>query len=279
MTVKTGFIGLGNIGKPMAINLAESDFATTVFDINAEACEELAGLGAEVAEHPAALAKRAEVIGICVRNDADTYDVITGKNGLLETASPGTLIAVHSTVRPDTIEKLAAVALEKQVAVFDAPITGGAYGAKDKQLCYMVGADDETFAKARPVFETSAKTVVHAGPITAGMKLKLCNNLMTYLEFLAVHEGMKLAQKGGLSLDVLRQVTSENGVLNTSMQMLYDSKKGFDLDTLNEITAGFKAVAVKDLSIALEFADTLDISLPGAGVAREMIKQVYGGDR
>lgn len=277
MTQRVGFIGLGNIGKPMAVHLAGSEFPCAVYDINPKACEELAKAGATVASSPAQVAEGADYIGICVRDDADTFAVLTGDNGILSTASAGTVVAIHSTVKIDTIKKLAAIAAEKQVTVFDAPITGGAHGAAAKKLCYMVGGAAEIVAAVEKFMLTSGEKVIHAGELGCGMKLKLCNNLMTYLELMAVHEGMKLAKASGLSLDVLKEVTTANGVLTPSMKMFYDTKKGFDEKTFAEIMVGFKAVAVKDLSSALDFADSLNISLPGTGTCREVIKQVYGG--
>ena len=276
-THHTGFIGLGNIGKPMAIQLAKSEFPTVVYDINPKACEELAAEGATIAASPAELAAQCHYIGICVRDDADTFSVLTGENGILSRAQPNTVVAIHSTVKIDTIKKLAAIAAEKQVTVFDAPITGGAHGAAAKKLCYMVGGAAEIVAAVEKFMLTSGEKVIHAGELGCGMKLKLCNNLMTYLELMAVHEGMKLAKASGLSLDVLKEVTTANGVLTPSMKMFYDTKKGFDEKTFAEIMVGFKAVAVKDLSSALDFADSLNISLPGTGTCREVIKQVYGG--
>lgn len=276
MSQHAGFIGLGNIGKPMAIQLARSEFPTVVFDINPKACEELAAEGASVANSPAALASQCHYIGICVRDDADTFAVLNGDNGILQTAKPGTVVAIHSTVKLDTIHKLAGMAAEKQVTVFDAPITGGAHGAASKQLYYMCGGDEPVIRQVEKYMLTSGQKVIHAGELGSGMKLKLCNNLMTYLEFMAVHEGMKLAKASGLSLDVLKEVTTGNGVLTPNMKMIFDTKKGFDEETFAQIMTGFKAVAIKDLSSALDFADTLDISLPGTGVCREMMKQVFG---
>lgn len=276
MTQRAGFIGLGNIGKPMAIQLARSEFATVVYDINPKACEELAAEGASVANSPAELASQCHYIGICVRDDADTFAVLDGAQGILQTAKPGTVVAIHSTVKIDTIRKLADIAAQKQVTVFDAPITGGAHGAASKQLYYMCSGDEAVIRRVEQYMLTSGQKVVHAGELGCGMKLKLCNNLMTYLEFMAVHEGMKLAKASGLSLDVLKEVTSGNGVLTPSMKMIFDTKKGFDEETFAQIMTGFKAVAIKDLSSALDFADTLDISLPGTGVCREMMKQVFG---
>jgi 3-hydroxyisobutyrate dehydrogenase len=277
MTQRAGFIGLGNIGKPMAIHLAKSEFPCTVYDINPKACEELAAEGTSVAQNPAQLAANADYIGICVRDDADTFAVMEGENGILSTAQRGTIVAIHSTVKLDTINKLAQIAAQKGITVIDAPITGGAHGAAAKKLCYMVGGAAETINTVEKFMLTSGEKVIHAGELGCGMKLKLCNNLMTYLELMAVHEGMKLAKASGLNLDVLKEVTTANGVLTPSMKMFYDTKKGFDEKTFADIMVGFKAVAVKDLSSALDFADTLNISLPGTGTCREVIKQVYGG--
>lgn len=273
---KAGFIGLGNIGKPMAIQLAKSEFASVVYDINPKACEELASHGAAVASSPAELASQCQYIGICVRDDADTFAVLTGEHGILATALPGTIVAIHSTVKIDTIRKLADIAAEKQVTVFDAPITGGAHGAASKQLYYMCGGDEAVIREVEKYMLTSGQKVVLAGELGSGMKLKLCNNLMTYIELMALHEGMKLAVASGLNLDVLKEVTSGNGVLTPNMKMVFDTKKGFDAETFASIMTGFKAVAIKDLSSALDLADTLDISLPGTGTCREAMKQVFG---
>lgn len=276
MAQHAGFIGLGNIGKPMAIQLAKSEFSTVVYDINPKACEELADEGASIAASPAELAVQCHYIGICVRDDADTFSVLTGENGILSRAQSNTVVAIHSTVKIDTIKKLAAIAADKQVTVFDAPITGGAHGAASKQLYYLCGGDEAVIRSVEKYMLTSGQKVVHAGELGSGMKLKLCNNLMTYIEFMAVHEGMKLAKASGLSLDVLKEVTTANGVLTPSMKMIFDTKKGFDEETFAQIMTGFKAVAIKDLSSALDFADSLDICLPGTGTCREVVKQVFG---
>lgn len=277
MSTRAGFIGLGNIGKPMAVHLAQSDYPTTVYDINPQACNELAALGATVAASPAELAAGVTYIGICVRDDADTFAVMQGEQGILSTVQPGTIIAIHSTVKLKTITELAELAAARGAHLIDAPITGGAHGAQAKTLCYMVGGEAATVEQAKPFMLTSGEKIIHAGALCDGMKLKLCNNLMTYFELLAVHEGMKLAKASGLDLKVLKEVTSQNGVLTPSMRMFFDTKKGFDEATFAEIMKGFKAVAIKDLASALDLADSLDISLPGAGACREAIKLAYGG--
>lgn len=277
MSTRAGFIGLGNIGKPMAVHLANSPFDTVVYDINPHACAELQTQGAEIATSPKALAARVDYIGICVRDDADTFAVMQGEEGILAGVKEGTIIAIHSTVKLQTIQALAQLAADKGAHVIDAPITGGAHGAQAKTLCYMAGGDADIIERATPFMLTSGEKIVHAGELCDGMKLKLCNNLMTYYELLAVHEGMKLAKASGLNLNILKEVTTQNGVLTPSMKMFFDTKRGFDEVTFADIMQGFKAVAVKDMASILDLADSLTISLPGAGALREAIKLAYGG--
>ncbi|MBK8288366.1 MAG: hypothetical protein IPK95_06820 [Cellvibrionales bacterium] len=131
-TNRTGFIGLGNIGKPMAMHLARSEFPCTVYDINPKACEELAAAGAAVAQNPSHVADGADYIGICVRDDADTFAVMEGESGILATAKRGAVIAYPQHGQTRHISKLAAKAAQQGVTVIDAPITGGAHGAAAK---------------------------------------------------------------------------------------------------------------------------------------------------
>lgn len=277
--MQTGFIGLGNIGKPMAVRLAKSTFPLTVFDINSQACAELAKAGAQVAETVAAVAQNAEVIGLCVRDDADVEAVLLGEDGLLAHAKPGTVIAVHSTVRQATILRLAETARDHGVTLIDAPITGGAGGAQNGTLCYMVGGDAATVEKVTPVFMTSAQKVVHAGDLGAGIALKLCNNLMTYAAFTAMHEAGKLAEAAGLSLDVLKQVGQANGVVTPQMTQFIENRnalfKGCSEADFKAIFAGFAALGVKDLQAALESAEGLGIDLPLTRQNHALIEAVF----
>ena len=277
--MKTGFIGLGNIGKPMAKRLARSEFPLTVFDINPVACEELAKLGAAVAKTPAALARDADVIGICVRDDNDVKSVMLGDAGLLATARAGTVIAIHSTVTQATVLAMAEAGRGKGVVVIDAPITGGAGGAENGTLCYMVGGDAAVVEKVRPVFMTSAQKVIHAGDLGAGIALKLCNNLVTYAEFIAIHEASKLAEAAGLSLAVLGEVGQANGVITPQMQMFIENRnalfKGCSEADFKAIFGGFAALGVKDLQAALASAAELGIELPATTVNQTLIEKVF----
>ncbi|MDP3768054.1 MAG: NAD(P)-binding domain-containing protein, partial [Dehalococcoidia bacterium] len=133
------------------------------------------------------------VIGICVRDDADVRAVLLGPDGVIEAAKQDAVVAVHSTVLPDTVRSVASEAEKRGVGVIDAPVTGGAFGAQRGTLTYMVGGDAALLARCRPVFETSAAKIVHTGPLGSGASMKLCHSVMTYLGFLAAFEAALLA--------------------------------------------------------------------------------------
>ncbi len=154
MVRRVGFIGLGNIGEPMAVNLCGGDFEVTVHDLRDEAVQKLVEHGAKAAASSREVGERAEVIGVCVVDDAATEAVVAGEDGILAGAAQGTVVAIHGTVHPAMIRDLARRAAERGVAVIDAQITGGPQGAAARELRYMVGGDAELLARCRPVFET-----------------------------------------------------------------------------------------------------------------------------
>ena len=282
MKMRVGFAGLGNIGRPMARNLIGDRFELCVYDVQTAPIEELAAAGARVARDPVQLARAGEVIGVCVRDDAQVEELLLGSEGLLAAAAAGTVVAVHSTVRPATVCALAAVGRERGVHVIDAPITGGAPGASARTLTYMVGGDTEILERCRPVFETSARAIVHTGPVGSGLWLKLCNNLMTYQGFQAVFEATRLAERAGLSFEVFEQVTTSNGNLTDQMRAFLGLRDALEAragdEDLHRMVAGFASLAEKDLSIALESARELGLSLPAAGECRRNMARVYGAE-
>ncbi|MEZ5436616.1 MAG: NAD(P)-binding domain-containing protein [Pseudomonadales bacterium] len=157
MTQRAGFIGLGNIGKPMAIQLAKSEFPTVVYDINPKACEELAAEGATIAASPAELAAQCHYIGIRVERRCRHPLPYCPVNTAFSRAQPNTVVAIHSTVKIDTIKKLAWQPRQKKAQVFDAPITGGAHGAASKQLYYMCGGDEAVIRSVEQYMLTSGQ--------------------------------------------------------------------------------------------------------------------------
>jgi 3-hydroxyisobutyrate dehydrogenase len=282
MTMRAGFVGLGAIGRPMARRLPAAGLATIVFDVVPAAVEEVAAAGAARADSARAVAAASDVVGVCVRDDADVAAVVLGPDGLLAGARPGMVIAIHSTVLPRTVRDIGAQAAAQGVAVVDACVTGGPMGAEQGRLTYMVGGDAADLERCRPVFATAARTIVHTGPLGTGAATKLCNNLMTYLGFLAAFEATTLARASGLSTSAFEEVTRSNGNLTDHMQaflMLHrlpDEQRrepGFQA-----MLRSYTTLAEKDLAVTLAFAREHGVALPGTGLCQQVMARVYGLD-
>ncbi len=282
MTVRAGFVGLGAIGRPMARRLCSAGLAPTVFDLVPAAVDELVGAGAARAESARAVAAASDVIGVCVRDDADVTAVLLGEDGLLAGACAGTVIAIHSTILPRTVRELGAVAATHGVALVDACVTGGPMGAEQGRLTYMVGGHVDDLERCRPVFATAAKTIVHTGELGTGTATKLCNNLMTYLGFLAAYEAALLARESGLSEAAFEEVTRSNGNLTDQMLAFLvlhrlpaeqRHEAGFQ-----QMLRGYTTLAEKDLAVTLAFAREHGIALPGTALCQQLMARVYGLD-
>ncbi|MBW2714008.1 MAG: NAD(P)-dependent oxidoreductase [Deltaproteobacteria bacterium] len=278
MAEKVGFVGLGNIGKPMALHIAPI-FDLMVFDIAPDALTELENAGARIAANLAELGTQCEFVGVCVRDDSQVESVALGTSGLLENMQPDSILSIHSTVHPRTITKIQRHARERGIHVVDAPITGGAPGANNKTLCYMVGGEDKIIDRVQPIFETSGNRIVRAGETGKGAVAKLCNNLMTYMGFLAAVEASLLAEKAGLDASKMHEVTETNGNLTPQMKLILALHKAAatnrDPVFLKNVQA-FVELAEKDLGITLEYAAELGLKLPGTDTSQKLMAQVYG---
>jgi 3-hydroxyisobutyrate dehydrogenase len=274
--MKVGFIGVGNIGKPMAEQLAKPPFELTVFDVSSPATDAFAGK-AKIAPSPAELGRDIEQVGICVRHDADVTAVVTGPDGLLQTMRPDTIIAVHSTVRPATVKTLAGIAKEKGVHLLDAGVSGGPMGAAEKKLVTMIGGDAEQVERLKKMVEAFSGTIIHAGGTGMGMALKLCNNLITYMQLQAAIEGVGLAIAGGLDEKVLREVMANNGNLTTAMSQYLDFCATGPARLGQEAYLAFKDrtadLAEKDIDFALGFAKDVGVDLKGTKTIRQVIRE------
>jgi 3-hydroxyisobutyrate dehydrogenase len=280
MGPRAGFVGLGSIGQPMARRLLGGGLETTVFDLAEDPVTALVAAGARRAGSPREVAAAADVVGVCVRDDADVRAVVLGDDGVLAGAAPGTVIAIHSTILPRTVLELGAAAAPRGVGVVDACVTGGPMGAERGTLTYMVGGEEVHVERCRPVFATAAAKIVHTGALGTGAATKLCNNLMTYLGFLAAFESNLLAERAGLSREALHEVTRANGNLTDQMLAFL---------TLHRVPAeqradagfqrmlhGFTTLAEKDLAVTLAFAREHGVELPGTALCRELMGRVYG---
>jgi 3-hydroxyisobutyrate dehydrogenase len=282
MTIRAGFIGLGNQGKPIAAHYAPAGFATIVYDIAEEPVAELVSGGAKAAATAREVGENADVIGICVPEDDHVRAVLRGDDGVLAGAAPGSVIAIHSTVLPQTAVELADEAAKREIAVLDACVTGGAARAATKQLTYLVGGDAAALEKARPLLECTSVKIIHAGEIGSGAKLKLCINLITYIQWAAAYESFALARAIGLPQEILEEAGQSNGQITDLMiAFLAGHKMPDDVrhsDGFQAAMRGFMTVAEKDLAWVLQLARKSDVALPVGGLVSQMMARLYGVD-
>ncbi len=281
MAIRAGFIGLGNQGKPIAAHLAPRGLATTVYDIVPGPVAELVAGGAKAAKTPKEVGQNADVVGICVAEDEHVLGVTLGDEGLLAGLARGGLVLIHSTVLPQTVERVAEAAATRGIEVLDACVTGGADRAAARRLVYMVGGSEAALAKATPYFEaTTDVPPIHAGPLGCGAKLKLCNNLNTNILFAAAQEATNLARASGLSPELLEQVCRANGQF-TDMTLAYlagqkqpDAVRGSE--AYQRFSYNMAALAEKDLAWALALARKSDVSLPLTALVSQLAAGIYG---
>jgi 3-hydroxyisobutyrate dehydrogenase len=206
--VKVGFIGLGSQGGPMARRIVEGGYETTLWARRPATLEPFADTPAKVAKSPAELAAASDLVCLCVVGDADIEEVTGGEDGLLAAMEPGSVIAVHSTVHPDTCRELAKEAGVQRVSVIDAPVSGGGPAASEGRLLVMAGGAADIVERCRPVFETYADPVVHVGDLGSGQTTKLLNNLLFTANLGTAATTLSLAEALGVSPDRLIEVVS-----------------------------------------------------------------------
>jgi 3-hydroxyisobutyrate dehydrogenase len=264
---RVGFVGLGNIGKPMALRLAgASAIELWVYDVAPEPVAELAAAGAKAADSVGELAAAVDVVCVMVRDDDQVREVA-------DDVGPGVVLVVHSTVAPDTPAELA----ERGLTVLDAPVSGGPMGAADASLAIMVGGSADAFAAARPALDAMGSRVVHAGPLGAGTRMKLARNLIHFVAFTAVTEAQQLAEAAGLDLvalgDVVRHtdaITGGPGAIMYRDTTAPLSPDDFWFGVLDHV----RALGEKDLGFAIELADELGVDVP---LAHEALSRLGKG--
>lgn len=260
-----GYIGLGNMGAPMATRLLERPGTLVVCDARAEATQPFVKAGATAAATPADVAARATVISVTVLDDAQVRDVVAGADGILSTARPGTVIAVHSTISDVTATELAETCQARGVDLVDAPVSGGAPGAQQGRLAVMVGGSDEAFEAVREPFGHFAELVVHAGPVGAGTRMKLARNLLHFVSFTAACEAGRLAEAAGLDIRALGKVVRHTDAITggAGAIMLRDTTAVLATDDpWFSILSHVRNLGEKDLALALDLGYRFDVDLP-----------------
>lgn len=273
---RAGFIGLGNIGKPMALRLAAWEGGWSVFDISEEPLADAAAAGATVAASVAELAADCGVIMVMVNTDAQVEQVMAD---ILPAARPGSVIVIHSTIAPELAPQLEQEALAHDLLLVDAPVSGGAMGAADGTLAIMVGGSDAAFAAAKGPLALLGSELVHCGPVGAGTQAKLARNLLHFVAFTATAEAARLAEAAGIDLvDLGRIVRHTDAITGGPGAIMYRetaAPMGPD-DGWRGIFEPVVALGHKDLTHAIALADQLGVAVPMARYAREHLAAALG---
>jgi 3-hydroxyisobutyrate dehydrogenase-like beta-hydroxyacid dehydrogenase len=273
--LKLGYIGLGNMGTPMAKKMVEWPGGLTVYDIRAEAMTPLAERGAVLADSVADVAA-ADIISVTVLNDAQVREVV---GELAANAKPGTVIAIHSTISDTTAVELAEELKKQGIHIVDAPVSGGAGAAEKGELATMVGAEREIYERIKPAFKQWASMVIHAGAPGAGTRMKLARNMLTFTSYAAACEAMKLAEAAGLDLQALGRVVRHTDALTSGPGaiMVRDDMKTLEPEHfLYQPFLHTRGLGEKDLSLALALGEAVSVELPLAQLAYQRLADGLG---
>jgi 3-hydroxyisobutyrate dehydrogenase-like beta-hydroxyacid dehydrogenase len=272
---RAGYIGLGNMGFPIAHNLIKAGLDVMVYDVRQEPMQELARLGAKAARSSGEVGQHSEIVELSVVDDAQVEEAVLGENGVVHGAAPGTIVAVHSTIHPRTVKQVATRAKEFGVAVLDAAVSGGKNGAAAGKLTYMVGGDRGAFEKAKPVFETSGAHVFYMGDVGAGSAMKLAQQVIVCINRMSGHEGMRLAEAYGLDMELAQQVVHTTGAQSqVTDNWLKDYKRMRVAD--DESAAHLAHLFWKGLVPALELGHELGLSMPATALVQQTFPKVLG---
>ena len=273
---KVGYIGLGVMGRPAALNLIRAGHPLAVWARRRESCRPLEEAGAEVCESPKALAAACDVVVTNVSDSPDVEEVILGANGAAEGMSRGGLVLDMSTISPAVARRVAAELKKRGADFLDAPVSGGEKGAIEGALTFMVGGDEAAFNRARPVMEAMGKTITRIGESGAGQVAKACNQIIIGASIEAVAEAFRLARANGADPAKVREALLGG----------FAASKVLEVHAMRMLTGdyapGFKAeLHLKDMNIALENGRENRAPLPSAELfcarLRELVAEGDGG--
>ncbi len=260
MALSVGFIGVGNMGNPMAANLLKAGFPMTVFDLNEKAMENLIQGGARRAASAQEVVERSEVVLTSLPASPDVEAAYLAPGGLVERAKPGTILIDLSSVLPSTPRKIEPVARKRGVHFLEAPVSGGVTGARAATLAIMVGGDADVLARAQPVLRAMGPNIFHVGTVGAGNTVKAINNMMACVNGCAMMEGLVLGVKAGLDpmtiYDVVKASSGGSKALERIPRALVprDFEPGFKVALMNKDLETFNTIA-KELHVPVSFSN------------------------
>lgn len=271
---KIGFIGMGIMGAPMALNLLKAGFELAVNTRTKAKAQDVLDAGADWADSPSAAAKDADVVITCVTDTPDVQKVLFGEGGVIESARAGMVCIDMSTISPFETEKMAAKLAEKGVSLIDAPISGGQVGAVEAKLSIMAGGERTTFDMIMPVFEAMGRQITYCGTSGSGQRTKLVNQVMVIHTLMSISEGLAFAKKAGLDLQTTFNATSKGAAGSHSLNVLGqkiingDMKPAFMVD-----------LQMKDLRLVLEYAEQINQPLPGVAMVKQLMASLQAKGR
>jgi len=272
---RVGLIGLGLMGRPMGMNLLKAGHKLAVWNRTPGRANELVAAGAVLAKTPYEAAEASEFLLTIVSDPPALESVLWGQegknDGALAGLRAGSIYVDSSTISPSLVGRVAAACRQRGVAFLDAPVTGGDWGAREGNLVFMIGGDDEALREAEPILGVMGKKWFHLGPSGAGQTMKLAMNAILALEVAAMAEALALVTRAGLRgeqlVEVMQASMARSGVLDVKSPLMLkgDYKPSFTLRLMH-----------KDLGLALDLANQLGVSLPATAAAREVYNYVKG---
>lgn len=269
--MNVGFIGLGLMGRPMALNLIKGGHRVAVWARRAESMAPLAAAGASACSSPADVASRCDVVISMVADAPDVAQVALGENGVAQGAKPGLIFVDMSTIAPAAAQSIAAQLAEKGVTMLDAPVSGGEVGAIAGSLTIMAGGPQAAFDTVLPLFQCMGKSATLIGDAGAGQVAKACNQILTGMGVAAVAEALNFAAKSGVDGAKVREALlggfAYSRILENHGQRMLE----------RNFKPGFKAwMHQKDMNIVMQEAHRLGLALPGAAATAQMFNAMVG---
>ena len=277
------FIGLGNMGAPMAENLLKAGYTLSVYDLSADATQRLQQAGARVADSPKAAADNAQVVISMLPAGKHVHSVYLGDGGLLSDLPKGTLVIDSSTIAAEDARTVADAATKLGIDFLDAPVSGGTGGAIAGSLTFIVGGSTEAFARAEPILATMGKNVFHAGDHGAGQVAKICNNMLLGILMAGTAEAINLGVKNGLDPKVLSDIMLQSSGRNWTLEVYNPYPQVMEnVPSSNGYKGGFMTKLMqKDLNLAMKNAQDIEVETPMGAKATELyeVHSVENGDK
>lgn len=272
---KIGFIGLGHMGLPMAINLVKAGHQVTGFDLQAQALTQLTEAGGIAASTLADAAKNQDLFITMLQTGQQVESVCLGEQGLFAAATPDTLFIDCSSIDVNSSRALYQQALNHRLVPLDAPVSGGVAGASAGTLTFMVGGESEALEKARPILEIMAKKIIHTGPAGSGQAAKICNNMILGISMIAVSEAFVLGEHLGLSPEKLFEVVTNSSGQCWSMSQYTPVPNIIpNCPANNHYQPGFSvAMMLKDLNLSQNCAKSVGLKTPLGATATKLYEQ------